>query len=314
MPLQAGVERVLSQYPSAVREPLTAHPLAELIRGPLADELQQEVGSAYLVKGSPGQGNWAATPWVSVFERSITTTARRGFYLVYLFRGDGAAVYLSLNQGTTEVYDQVGASSYQQVLANQATLDASLLRPHGIDGLQVGPLDLPGDGYLTRGYNAGNICARKYNRGAVPADTALLSELQRFLDLYAFLIEARAAISQVTGEELPDGVKSGEEAKRFRWHRRAERNPRLARDAKRYHGTTCTVCLFDFARRYGPLGEGYIEAHHLTPLAELARRPSQVILDPKTDFTVVCANCHRMLHHGSPSPTVAELRASLRPD
>jgi hypothetical protein len=62
MPLQVGLERVLGEYPTAVREPLTAHPLAELIRGPLADELQQEVGPTYLVTGSPGQGNWAATP------------------------------------------------------------------------------------------------------------------------------------------------------------------------------------------------------------------------------------------------------------
>src|SRR5215217_1581903 len=265
MPLQAGLERVLREYSMALREPLAAHPLAEFIRNSLANELQQEVGASYLVIGSPGQGNWAATPWVSVFEPSITTTTQRGFYLVYLFRGDGAAVYLSLNQGTTEIYDQVGASRYRQVLANQATLDASLLRPHGIDDLHVVPLELPGDGYLTRGYNAGNICAREYNRGAVPPDTVLLRDLHRFLDLYALLIEARAAVSQATGEELPDDVRSGEEAKRFRWHRRAERNPRLARDAKRYHGTTCSVCCFDFARRYGPHGEGYIEAHHLIP-------------------------------------------------
>jgi 5-methylcytosine-specific restriction enzyme A len=313
MPLQAGLERVLSEYPTAVREPLTAHPLAELIRGPLAEEFQQEVGPTYLVTGSPGQGNWAATPWVSVFERSITTTAQRGFYLVYLFRGDGAAVYLSLNQGTTEVYNRVGGGQYRQVLANQAAVDAGLLRPQGIDDLHLGSLDLPGVGHLTRGYNAGNICARGYNRAAVPSDPVLLSDLHRFLDLYGILIEAREAINESTGEELPEGLEPGEEAQRYRWHRRAERNPRLARDAKRYHGTTCTVCGFDFAKRYGPHGDGYIEAHHLTPLAELTRRPGKIVLDPKTDFTVVCANCHRMLHRGSPSPSVAELRNSIRP-
>ena len=287
--------------------------MAGFIRSSLADELQEAVGPTYLVTGSPGQGNWAVTPWVSVFERSITTTAQRGFYVVYLFRGDGAAVYLSLNQGTTEVYDQVGGRRYRQVLANQATLDASLLRPQGIDDLQVGPLDLPGDGHLTLGYNAGNICARQYDRGAVPGDSILLGELHRFLDLYGILIEAREAINESTGEELPDGIGPGEEAQRYRWHRRAERNPRLTRDAKRYHGAACTVCGFDFAERYGPHGDGYIEAHHLTPLAELTRRPGKIVLDPKTDFTVVCANCHRMLHRGSSPPSVAELRVSVQP-
>jgi 5-methylcytosine-specific restriction protein A len=141
----------------------------------------------------------------------------------------------------------------------------------------------------------------------------LLRDLHRFLHLYGILIEAREAINESTGEELPEGVEPGEEAQRYRWHRRAERNPRLAQDAKRYHGTTCTVCGFDFGKRYGPHGQGYIEAHHLIPLAELTRQPGKIILDPKVDFTVVCANCHRMLHHGSPPLTVVELHASLRP-
>jgi MrcB-like, N-terminal domain len=216
-----------------------------------------------------------------VFERSITTTAQRGVYLVYLFRGDGAAVYLSLNQGTTEIYDRVGGSQYRQVLANRAAVDTGLLRPQGIDDLQLGLLDLPGEGHLTRGYNAGNICARRYDRAAIPRDSVLLSDLHRFLDLYGILIEAREAINESTGEELPEGVEPGEEAQRYRWHRRAERNPRLARDAKRYHGTTCTVCKFNFGERYGRHGAGYIEAHHLTPVAELVRQPGKIVLDPR---------------------------------
>jgi hypothetical protein len=47
--------------------------------------------------------------------------------------------------------------------------------------------------------------------------------------------------------------------------------------------------------------------------AELVRQPGKIVLDPKTDFTVVCANCHRMLHRGSPPPSVNELLAGLRP-
>jgi 5-methylcytosine-specific restriction enzyme A len=201
MPLQALLERVLGEYPAAVREPFTAHPLAEFIRGPLADELRQEVGPSYLVTGSPGQGSWATTPWVSVFERSITITARRGFYLVYLFRGDGAAVYLSLNQGTTEVHGRVGPSQYLQVLTSQAAVYARRLQLHGVDDLQLGPLDLPGKGHRTSGYNAGNICARRYDRSAVLEDAVLLSDLHRFLNLYGILIEAREAINKSIGPE-----------------------------------------------------------------------------------------------------------------
>lgn len=48
-------------------------------------------------------GNWTETPWISVFDRDITETATKGFYIVYLFRKDMNGVYLSLNQGTTHL-------------------------------------------------------------------------------------------------------------------------------------------------------------------------------------------------------------------
>jgi 5-methylcytosine-specific restriction protein A len=41
----------------------------------------------------------------------ITETAQRGYYIVYLFRGDGAAVHLSINQGTTQVLGEYGRAS-----------------------------------------------------------------------------------------------------------------------------------------------------------------------------------------------------------
>jgi 5-methylcytosine-specific restriction protein A len=50
----------------------------------------------------------------------------------------------------------------------------------------------------------------------------------------------------------------------------------------------------------------------LIPFAELVKRPDKVVLDPKTDFTVVCANCHRMLHRGSPPPSAVGLKALLK--
>ena len=42
-----------------------------------------ELGAGLLVEGSPGQGNWAAVPWISVFDPAITTSATRGYYVVY---------------------------------------------------------------------------------------------------------------------------------------------------------------------------------------------------------------------------------------
>ena len=53
------------------------------------------------------------------------------------------------------------------------------------------------------------------------------------------------------------------------------------------------ICGFDFELKYGELGKGYIEVHHIKPLSNL---DEVVIVNPETDLICVCANCHRMLH------------------
>ena len=53
------------------------------------------------------------------------------------------------------------------------------------------------------------------------------------------------------------------------------------------------ICGFDFGQKYGELGKGYIEVHHIKPLATWEQ---EVVINPETDLICVCANCHRMLH------------------
>jgi len=53
----------------------------------------------------------------------------------------------------------------------------------------------------------------------------------------------------------------------------------------------CEVCGFSFVLTYGELGQGFIEAHHLIPIGNRARR-----ITKKNDIALVCSNCHRMLH------------------
>jgi 5-methylcytosine-specific restriction enzyme A len=72
-----------------------------------------------------------------------------------------------------------------------------------------------------------------------------------------------------------------------------ERDPQNRLDAIRIHGHRCVACGFDFGQAYGERGEGYIEVHHLTPLAEVDENHT---VNPETDLAPVCANCHRMIH------------------
>jgi 5-methylcytosine-specific restriction protein A len=253
-----------------------------------------------------------ADPPESVFDRLVTETAQRGFYIVYLLRGDGAAVTLPLNQGTTEVLQLVGRSNYLYELQTRAKSFVSLLSGQDTSGLDAGSLDLGGSGELTRGYEAGNIVSLTYPSGSLPAEEILQTDLDRMLVLYATLVQARdALVEDADPAAVEASAEAGMEAMKERWHRRSERNPKLAKAAKEYHGTTCMVCGFNFQETYGEIGAGYIEAHHLTPFSELKGRPTQ--LDPKTDFAVLCPNCHRMLHKVTPPLTPSELRDRIAP-
>ena len=72
-----------------------------------------------------------------------------------------------------------------------------------------------------------------------------------------------------------------------------ERNSQLRHLAIAIHGLACKACGFNFEQRYGSHGRGFIHVHHLKPLADAAG-PLEV--NPATDLTVLCANCHAMVH------------------
>jgi 5-methylcytosine-specific restriction protein A len=97
------------------------------------------------------------------------------------------------------------------------------------------------------------------------------------------------------------------EVRKYRLHRKIERNHRLAEMAKALLGTTCQVCGFDFSKAYGAIGEGFIEAHHLQPISRLEEGVA-IALVPEKDFAVLCSNCHRMIHRLDDPSDLADLR------
>lgn len=74
---------------------------------------------------------------------------------------------------------------------------------------------------------------------------------------------------------------------------RYERNSKYRDAAIKIHGTQCQICGFDFKKRYGYIGENYIEVHHKKPLFSL---DEEMIPNPETDMITICSNCHRMIH------------------
>jgi 5-methylcytosine-specific restriction enzyme A len=206
----------------------------------------------------------------------------------------------------------VGAISKCSPTRPHATSD--LLTQEDTTGLVSGPIDLGGTGTLSRGYEAGNILGIEYRPGTLPDEEILANDLIRLLLLYRSLIEGRDQVEADDAEDPLDGrPNSGQEGRRrYSWHRRAERSRWLAQEAKRIHGSTWQVeaCRKDLTTVYGEVAEGYIEAHHLTPFAQLAGRPTA--LEPKHDFAVVCPDCHRIVHRRRSEPySLAEVSAMM---
>src|SRR5262249_42932169 len=124
MPLQDTLQTILTGYPEAKQQSFAGHALADFIRHGAAEAMKDalgELGAGLLVEGSAGAGNWAAVPWISVFDPAITTTATQGYYVVYLFHASEPVVHLSLNQGTTSVREEFGGRA-REILQDRADL------------------------------------------------------------------------------------------------------------------------------------------------------------------------------------------------
>jgi 5-methylcytosine-specific restriction enzyme A len=81
--------------------------------------------------------------------------------------------------------------------------------------------------------------------------------------------------------------------KKIRFSSYYERKPFNRKRAIEIHGLTCMCCGFNFGLKYGNTGEGYIQVHHVKPVSELEEA---MLIDPKEDLAVLCANCHAMIH------------------
>ena len=312
MPLYETLKTILTDYPTAKNQPLAGHPLGSFIRRDAATAVEAalgEMGAGLLVEGSAGAGNWAAVPWISVFDPAITTTATRGYYVVYLFHVDKPVVHLSLNQGTTAVREEFGARA-REILQDRAELMRKRVADYA-DALPINKIELGSDARLPGDYAAGHALGVTYELTTLPDEAKLRADLQNIVRAYRALTYRGGIDADVDGQSdaaeefgIPADA-SVTETRKYVYHRKIERNRTAARQAKKFHGTRCQACELDFNERYGDLGKGFIEAHHLRPIATL-EEGIPVKYDVAADFAVLCSNCHRMIHRFSnPSDLVA---------
>ncbi|MGF7118649.1 MrcB family domain-containing protein [Methanobacterium oryzae] len=181
-------ERVLKQYKSAKNENFTGHPIANILRNEIPTELKEIIGNSdkYKVSGSAGQGNWTYSPWVAILNKEITESPQSGYYLVYLFREDMRGVYLSLNQGMTDLKNQHGTNKTNEILKSKSKEYREKLGEQNefLNSINLGAINSSSASF----YEEGNIYAKYYDLSNFPSDDAFKNDLKIFLGLYDSLV------------------------------------------------------------------------------------------------------------------------------
>jgi len=331
MALRESLEKIMFEYPLVSNDDFNGHSFASYVRNvvPKSISASLELPEIYRVKASAGNGSWAKVPWIAIFNKLVTDNVKSGFYCVYLFRADFSGVYLSLNQGIADKRDQFGLGKSRDILRDQAKLFKDKL---GSDKLREfsDSLDLKLDSIpkattsrrLGLAYEAGNIASKFYSRESLPDDKELVGDVRKMLEIYFSLFE-EVSLKEEADSDFFKEVSLKKEAKnneaerewfedrtKYRLHRVTERNQTLSKKVKQLQGCICKACGFDFESRYGEIGRGYIEAHHNVPISKLSG--TKIQLDPLNDFTVLCSNCHSMIHRIKPTPTLEEFRQNLK--
>lgn len=274
----------------------------------------------YKIEGSFGNGNIARVPWVAIFNRAVTTSAQKGYYIVLLFSQDMKSCYLSLNQGFVAF-----EAHYTQKLAREKVREYAVRASHCFalaPGAIAGPIDLAATGQLGKGYQAASIESFHYKVSALPSAKVFALHLQLMFEHYERLIavagpsletlvpfteqeyqkaaqesatriekKSRQATTQDSPKEKPAPVRTST-GKAY------PRSPKVAGEALAASKYRCEVdpkhATFTSHAKNLP----YIEAHHLVPMALQEQFPTS--LDVAANVVGLCTHCHKLLHLGLP--------------
>lgn len=184
--LREVIDKFLNGYVDAKKEAFSGSPFGTFVRSEIPNAIYNTGlvdPQNYLITSSVGQGNWATIPWICIFDRSITTTATKGVYIVYLLSKTGESLYLTFNQGCTDIKNAHGKHGAIRIMRERAAEIVGRIDSRGFNTDE--DIDL-GQGLTDLGemYQKGTIFYKKYKRGAVPSEAELQQDLSKMMDIY----------------------------------------------------------------------------------------------------------------------------------
>ena len=186
------LQQVMNEYLMAKRDPIAGHMMGSHVRNSLVSafgRLNFIPNDRYEIKGSVGQGNWAAVPWLAIMNKDITTSTQRGYYIVYLFSEDMERLYLTLAQGVTE------SSRDEMARINEEIRSNLNIEPDISDN----EIEL-NSSTLAKKYELSAAAYILYEK-ELPSEETLQHDLERMINYYEQYIALSQGKTEITEEE-----------------------------------------------------------------------------------------------------------------
>lgn len=157
--------------------------VGKLVRNKMVEELRNiEDLKDFKIKGSIGNGQFSAIPWVAIMDKDVTTTTSKGMYIVFLFSSDEKEVYLTLNQGA-EYFKDKKLKDHDIVKISKSIYES-------LDSPESEPIDinLKSETSLGRAYEKTAISGFKYYSDDMPDTSIIVSDIIKLLNDYEQLV------------------------------------------------------------------------------------------------------------------------------
>ena len=190
--MREAIQRFMQDCQAAKQQPFADNPYGIFVRDDIPTQLY-ETGlidrQKYLIKASVGAGTWAVVPWICIFDRSITTTATKGVYIVYLLSKDSKRLYLTFNQGCTEISNTHSKRETIQIMHECAAEIREKVSNQGF--IPDCNIDL-GERLtaLAAYYQEGTIFYKQYDIDSIPSEEVLRDDLSRMMQIYVDYVES----------------------------------------------------------------------------------------------------------------------------
>jgi len=304
--LKELLEKIASDYKAAASQPFAKHPLANLIRDKSIEIIAPSLDDEDLkVKGSPGKGAWATVPWIAIYNKHETGSAKEGIFIFYLFSEDLQRLYLTLAFG---VMNPIRSSGRKKAFLKMKYLILDARGNFKLSELRADDNIKIGKSRFGRAYEKAVIFYKEYNTANLPGNEVLEGDLKKLISFYEIYIAESNLGTNWTDFSKAKPTSEGKHL--LRQHFVREQNPSLIKEAKnsalkKYGELRCEVCGFSFFEHYGNRARDFIETHYKKPITKTQAQEKIQI----KDIALVCSNCHRMIHLKYPGLSWEEIRS-----